>query len=127
VTGDPPVLPDVLFQRAALERCFHRGPRQAARRAAFHRIGADPEAESPSSIAAHFRGEARPRRLLRRQVSPCQAANATIKEACRYGRFSHTKCYELINDKRIKAYKFDTRALVDLDSIDAMYASLPEM
>jgi hypothetical protein len=52
---------------------------------------------------------------------------ATIKEACRYGRFSHTKCYELINAKRIKAYKFDTRTLVDLDSIDAMYASLPEM
>ena len=50
VTGDPPVLPDVFFQRAALERCFHRGPRQAARRAAFHRIAADPEAESPSSI-----------------------------------------------------------------------------
>ena len=27
VTGDPPVLPDVFFERAAPERCFHRGPR----------------------------------------------------------------------------------------------------
>ena len=52
---------------------------------------------------------------------------ATIKEACRYGKFSHTKCYELISAKRIKAYKFDTRTLVDLDSIDTMFASLPEM
>ncbi|WP_245476747.1 helix-turn-helix domain-containing protein [Bradyrhizobium sp. Leo170] len=60
-------------------------------------------------------------------VTPTGRRLATIKEACRYGRFSHTKCYELINAKRIRAYKFDTRTLVDLDSIDAMFASLPEM
>jgi hypothetical protein len=47
---------------------------------------------------------------------------ATVKEACRYGKFSHTKCYELI-----KAKKFDARTLIDLDSIDAMYAALPDL
>jgi len=52
---------------------------------------------------------------------------ASVKEACRYGKFSTTKCYELINAGRIKAKKFDTRTLVDLDSIDAMYAALPNL
>ena len=52
---------------------------------------------------------------------------ATIKEACLYGKFSHTKCYELINTGRIKAKKFDARTLIDLDSIDAMYAALPDL
>ncbi|WLA75082.1 helix-turn-helix domain-containing protein [Bradyrhizobium diazoefficiens] len=52
---------------------------------------------------------------------------ATVKEACRYGKFSHTKCYELINAGRIKAKKFDARTLIDLDSIDAMYAALPDL
>jgi len=50
---------------------------------------------------------------------------ATVKEACTYGRFSHTKCYSLINAGRIKAFKFDTQTRVDLDSIDEMYAALP--
>jgi hypothetical protein len=50
---------------------------------------------------------------------------APVKEACRYGRFSHTKLYTLINASRVKAYKFDKRTLIDLDSIDAMYATLP--
>ena len=52
---------------------------------------------------------------------------ASVKEACRYGKFSTTKCYELINAGRIKAKKFDTRTLIDLDSIDAMYAALPDL
>jgi len=51
---------------------------------------------------------------------------ATVKEACRYGAFSTTKCYELINSKRIKAVKLDGRTLVDLDSVDAMFRSLPD-
>lgn len=51
----------------------------------------------------------------------------SIREACIYGKFSRAKCYELINAKRIKAYKFDTRTLVDLDTLDALFASLPEM
>jgi len=50
---------------------------------------------------------------------------APVKAACVYGNFSHTKCYGLINSGRIKAYKFDARTLIDLDSIDAMYATLP--
>jgi hypothetical protein len=50
---------------------------------------------------------------------------ASIKEACAYGKFAHTKCYGLINAGRIKAYKFDKRTLIDLDSIDEMYEALP--
>ncbi|MEY9460425.1 hypothetical protein ABH973_000838 [Bradyrhizobium ottawaense] len=42
------------------------------------------------------------------------------------GSSASARC-ELISAKRIKAYKFDTRTLVDLDSIDTMFASLPEM
>ena len=49
----------------------------------------------------------------------------SVKEACAYGKFSHTKCYSLINAGRIRAYKFDARTLIDLDSIDAMYSELP--
>lgn len=52
---------------------------------------------------------------------------ARVKDACRYGGFSHSKCYELINAGRIKAKKFDARTLIDLDSIDAMYAALPDL
>ena len=50
----------------------------------------------------------------------------SVKDACRYANFSQTKCYDLIHRKRIKAYKFDKRTLVDLDSIDAMFRALPE-
>lgn len=51
----------------------------------------------------------------------------SVKEACRYGRFGVTKCYDLINEGRIKAYKFDTRTLIDLNSVDAMLAALPAL
>jgi hypothetical protein len=51
---------------------------------------------------------------------------ASIKDASRYGNFSISKCYHLINDKRIKAYKLDKRTYVDLDSIDVMWNSLPD-
>lgn len=49
---------------------------------------------------------------------------ATVREACTYGRFSHTKCYDFINKGLIVAYKRGRRTMVDLDSIDAFNASL---
>jgi hypothetical protein len=52
---------------------------------------------------------------------------AYVKDALRYGKFKHSKLYRLINDGRIRAKKFDSRTLIDLDSIDAMYASLPDL
>ncbi len=52
---------------------------------------------------------------------------AKVKEACAYGKFSHTKCYGLINAEKIRAFKFGKQTLVDLDSIDAMYAALPPL
>jgi hypothetical protein len=48
----------------------------------------------------------------------------TVREACAYGRFSHTKIYDYIKQGRIDAYKFDSRTLVDLDSIDKMHAAV---
>jgi len=49
---------------------------------------------------------------------------ATVREACAYGRFGHTKCYDYINQGRIIAYKRGHRTMIDLDSIDAFNASL---
>jgi hypothetical protein len=49
---------------------------------------------------------------------------ATVREACAYGRFSHTKAYDYIAEGRIDAYKRDSRTLIDLDSIDAMHAKV---
>jgi hypothetical protein len=51
----------------------------------------------------------------------------TVREACAYGRFSHTKIYDYINAGRIIAYKRDTRTMIDLDSIDAMNAAMPKV
>jgi len=48
----------------------------------------------------------------------------TVREACAYGRFSHTKCYDYIGMGRIVAYKRDGRTFIDLDSIDAMHAKV---
>jgi hypothetical protein len=48
----------------------------------------------------------------------------TVREACAYGRFSHTKIYDHINAGRIDAYKRDNRTFVDFDSIDAMHAKV---
>jgi hypothetical protein len=48
----------------------------------------------------------------------------TVREACAYGRFSHTKCYDYINAGRIDAFKRDNRTFIDLDSIDAMHAAV---
>jgi hypothetical protein len=49
---------------------------------------------------------------------------ATVREACLYGRFGHTKCYDYINRGKITAYKRGRRTMIDLDSIDAFHASL---
>lgn len=49
---------------------------------------------------------------------------ATVREACAYGRFGHTKCYDLINGGEITAYKRGRQTMIDLDSVDAMHASL---
>jgi hypothetical protein len=49
---------------------------------------------------------------------------ATVREACVYGRFGHTKCYDYINEGKIIAYKRGRRTMIDLDSIDAFSASL---
>jgi hypothetical protein len=49
---------------------------------------------------------------------------ATVREACVYGRFGHTKCYDYINEGKIIAYKRGRRTMIDLDSIDAFNASL---
>lgn len=49
---------------------------------------------------------------------------ATVREACAYGRFGHTKCYDYINAGKIAAYKRGRRTMIDLDSIDAFNASL---
>ena len=52
---------------------------------------------------------------------------ATVREACAYGRFSHTKCYDYINKGKIVAFKRESRTLIDLDSIDAMHAALVQI
>jgi len=52
---------------------------------------------------------------------------ATPREACSYGRFSHTKLYDYINEGRIDAYKRDKRTMIDLDSIDRMHAAMPKI
>jgi hypothetical protein len=49
---------------------------------------------------------------------------ATVKEACLYGHFGQTKCYDYINDGSIIAYKRGGSTLIDLDSIDAFNKSL---
>lgn len=48
-----------------------------------------------------------------------------FKDGCRYGKFGKTKAYELIAQKRIKAYKMGHKTLIDLDSVDEYHASLP--
>jgi excisionase family DNA binding protein len=51
----------------------------------------------------------------------------SMKEACRYGRFGIDKCYELIAQEKITAYKDGHRNLVDLNSIDAYHKTLPRV
>lgn len=49
---------------------------------------------------------------------------ASVSDACAYGCMGHTKLYEYINQGKIIAFKRESRTLIDLDSIDAMNASL---
>jgi hypothetical protein len=51
----------------------------------------------------------------------------TPREACTYGRFSHTTLYDFINEGKVDAYKRGKSTLVDLDSIDRMHAALPKI
>jgi hypothetical protein len=51
----------------------------------------------------------------------------TPREACSYGRFSHTKLYDYINEGKVDAYKRGKRTLTDLDSIDRMHAAMPKI
>jgi len=51
---------------------------------------------------------------------------ATRKEAMVHGRVGATTLNHLMRDGRIHAKKLDgTKVLIDLNSIDAMYAALP--
>ena len=52
---------------------------------------------------------------------------ASMKTACKYGGFAKTKCYELIHEGRIRAYKLGSKTLIDLASIDELHASLPQL
>jgi hypothetical protein len=51
---------------------------------------------------------------------------ASRKEAIAYARVGATTMNQLMRDGRVHAKKFDgTKVLVDLNSIDTLYASLP--
>lgn len=50
-----------------------------------------------------------------------------FKDGCRYGKFGKTKAYELIAQRRIKAYKLGGKTMIDLDSVDEFHASLPRV
>jgi excisionase family DNA binding protein len=53
---------------------------------------------------------------------------ATVREACAYGRFSRTKLYDYINEGKIVAYRRGRRrTFIDLDSVDAFNASMPQI
>jgi hypothetical protein len=47
------------------------------------------------------------------------------REACDKGCFGPTKLHDLINRELIIAKKLDGKTLIDLDSIDALFESLP--
>jgi hypothetical protein len=53
---------------------------------------------------------------------------ASRKEALAYARVGATTLNQLMRDGRIHAKKLDgTKVLVDLNSIDALYAALPDV
>jgi excisionase family DNA binding protein len=49
---------------------------------------------------------------------------ATVREATQYARIGKTRLYKLMKQGTIIFVKDDSRRKVDLDSIDAYYASL---
>lgn len=51
----------------------------------------------------------------------------TVEQALRQGKFKRTKCYRLIGEGRIIAFKEGGRTLIDGDSITAYHASLPRI
>jgi excisionase family DNA binding protein len=50
-----------------------------------------------------------------------------FKGGCRYGKFGKTKAYELIAQRRIRAYKMGGKTMIDLDSVDEYHTSLPRV
>lgn len=61
------------------------------------------------------------------QLPPGVRRLVPFKTACRYGSWGKDRAYELIRDGKIKAYKDGRKTLVDLDSIDAYRAHLPQL
>jgi hypothetical protein len=49
---------------------------------------------------------------------------ASVTETCGYARLGRTKLYDYLNRGVIVGYKRGGRTLIDLDSVDAMHASL---
>ena len=50
---------------------------------------------------------------------------ASRKEAIAYAKVGTTKFHELINQKLIVARRLGSKTIIDLDSIDALFESLP--
>jgi hypothetical protein len=52
---------------------------------------------------------------------------ATRKEAMAYGRIGSTKLNDLMRAGKLRAKKLGRKVLIDLQSMDDLYASLPEV
>ncbi len=52
---------------------------------------------------------------------------ATRKEAMAYGRIGSTKLNDLMRAGQLRAKKLGVKVLIDLNSVDELYASLPEV
>jgi hypothetical protein len=74
--------------------------------------------------------EPRPKKALPLPEDGTSMSNhrlGTPREACCYGRFSHTKLYDYVNEGLVDAYKRGKRTMIDLDSIDRMHAAMPKI
>jgi excisionase family DNA binding protein len=60
-----------------------------------------------------------------REVNPQRLVS--VKEALRYGKWSRTKLYRLINAGAIVAVKDVAQTLIDLDSVDEYKKALPRL
>ena len=81
------------------------------------------EGRLPSESASRPRGKIEePACAVRKQ-----RRLAEFKQGCRYGQFGKTKAYELIAQRRIRAYKMGGKTMIDLDSVDQFHASLPRV
>ena len=51
---------------------------------------------------------------------------ATVREVCVYTKLSKATIYALLNEQKIVAYKpLPRKTLIDLDSVDQYFATLP--